>query len=106
RGLWLCGTGEPGLGKTPLVEAFLDELAAGGRLCSLAQGRCSERLAGAEAFLPVLEALDGLLRGEGGAAAAQVLWLVAPTWYVQLAPLTADDPCLAGRPAAAPRAPP
>jgi predicted ATPase len=45
--------------------------------------------------LPFLEALDNLLQGDGGAAAAQVMKLLAPTWYVQLAPLAADDPALA-----------
>ena len=64
-------TGEPGLGKTALVEEFLAELAAGGASHSVARGRCSERLAGAEAYLPFLEALDSLLQGEGGASAAQ-----------------------------------
>jgi serine/threonine protein kinase/predicted ATPase len=95
RGLLLCVTGEPGLGKTTLVEDFLEELAAGGRSWSLARGRCSERLAGAEAYLPFLEALDTLLQGEGGAAVAQAMKLLAPTWYVQLMPLAADDPTLA-----------
>jgi hypothetical protein len=94
-GLLVCVTGEPGLGKTTLVEDFLAELAAGDRPPSLARGRCSERLAGAEAYLPFLEALDSLLQGDGGAAAAQVMKVVAPTWYVQLAPLAADDPTLA-----------
>jgi serine/threonine protein kinase/predicted ATPase len=95
RGLLLCVTGEPGLGKTTLVESFLDELAASGRTWSLARGRCSERLAGAEAYLPFLEALDSLLQGESGASAAQMMKLLAPTWYVQLSPLAADDPSLA-----------
>jgi predicted ATPase len=95
RGLLLCVTGEPGLGKTTLVEGFLDELAAGGAACGIARGRCSERLAGTEAYLPFLEALDSLLQGEGGASAAQAMKLLAPTWYVQLAPLAADDPSLA-----------
>jgi predicted Ser/Thr protein kinase len=95
RGLLLCVTGEPGLGKTTLVESFLEELAAGGQTWSLARGRCSERLAGAEAYLPFLEALDSLLQGEGGASAAQAMKLLAPTWYLQLAPLAADDPSLA-----------
>jgi predicted ATPase len=95
HGLLLCVTGEPGLGKTTLVEDFLAELTAEGRLHGVARGRCSERLAGTEAYLPFLEALDSLLRGEGGASAAQVMKLVAPTWYVQLAPLAADDPSLA-----------
>jgi predicted ATPase len=96
RGLLLCVTGEPGLGKTTLVEDFLDELAAGGRPHSVGRGRCSERLAGAEAYLPFLEALDSLLGGDGGAAAAQMLKLLAPTWYVQVAPPTAADASLAG----------
>jgi predicted ATPase len=91
HGLVLCVTGEPGLGKTTLVEDFLDELAAGGRPHWIGRGRCSERLAGAEAYLPFLEALDSLLQGEGGASAAQMLRLLAPTWYVQLAPPTASD---------------
>jgi eukaryotic-like serine/threonine-protein kinase len=77
RGLLLCVTGEPGLGKTTLVERFLDELAASGRSWSLARGRCSERLAGTEAYLPLLEALDSLLQGEGGPSAAQVMKMLA-----------------------------
>jgi predicted ATPase len=96
RGLLICVTGEPGLGKTTLVESFLEELAASGTTWSLARGRCSERLAGAEAYLPFLEALDSLLQGEYGASAAQAMKLLAPTWYVQLAPVAADDPSLAG----------
>jgi predicted ATPase len=95
RGLLVCVTGEPGLGKTTLVEDFLDELAAAERPHSLARGRCSERLAGTEAYLPFLEALDSVIRGAGGAAAAQVMKVVAPTWYVQLMSLAAEDPSLA-----------
>jgi predicted ATPase len=95
RGSMLCVTGEPGLGKTTLVESFLEKLAAGGQPCSLARGGCSERLAGTEAYLPFLEALDSLLQGEGGALAAQAMKQLAPTWYVQLTPLAADDPSLA-----------
>jgi predicted ATPase len=104
RGLLLCVTGEPGLGKTTLVEDFLDELAAGGRPHSIGRGCCSERLAGAEAYLPFLEALDSLLQGDGGASAAQMLKLLAPTWYVQLAPSTPADPSRAGGRAEAERA--
>jgi predicted ATPase len=104
RGLLVCVTGEPGLGKTTLVEDFLDELAAGRRLCSVGRGRCSERLAGAEAYLPFLEALDSLLQGDGSGTAARLLKHLAPTWYVQLAPATAADPSLAERRAEAERA--
>src|SRR5262249_32041453 len=95
RGLLVCVTGEPGLGKATLVESVLDEVAASGRARSLARGRCSERLAGAEAYLPFLEALDSLLQGDDGASVARAMKLLAPTWYVQLAPLAADDTSLA-----------
>jgi predicted ATPase len=94
RGSLLCVTGEPGLGKSTLAERFLDDLTAGGH-AFVARGRCSERLAGTEAYLPFLEALDSLLRGEGGAPAARAMKLLAPSWYAQLAPLADDDPSLA-----------
>jgi predicted ATPase/predicted Ser/Thr protein kinase len=95
RGSMLCVTGEPGLGKTTLVESFLEDLAASGQSWRLARGCCSERLAGAEAYLPVLEALDSMLRDSDATSAAQAMKLFAPSWYVQLEPLVADDPSLA-----------
>src|SRR5262249_9707500 len=91
RGLLVCIAGEPGIGKTTLVEDFLAELTAGGQACSIALGRCSERLAGAEAYLPFLEALESLLRGPGGESVARIMKAMAPTWYVQLAPQGADS---------------
>jgi predicted ATPase len=96
HGSVFCVAGEPGLGKTTLVEAFLDELAVDDRTWRLAHGRCSERLAGTEAYLPFLEALDNLLQGDGGASVAHMLKLLAPTWYVHLVPRAVDDPSLAG----------
>ncbi len=70
RGLLMCVAGEPGIGKTTLAEDFLAGL--GGRNCSIARGKCSERLAGTEAYLPILEALESLLHGE-----ASVPWPVS-----------------------------
>jgi predicted ATPase len=81
----VCVTGEPGLGKTTLVEDFLDELAAPGPGCRVARGRCSERLAGSEAYLPVLEALSELLRTDASGSVARLLRVVAPAWYAQVA---------------------
>jgi adenylate cyclase len=93
----VCLTGEPGIGKTTLVEEFLTELAASSRPHAITRGRCSERLAGAEAYLPLLEALEGLLRGETGDGAARAMQAMAPSWYAQVAP-AADG---AGAPAPA-----
>jgi adenylate cyclase len=91
QGLLVCVTGEPGLGKTTVVEAFVAELAERGPLPSVGRGRCSERLAGAEAYLPILEALESLLLGEDGDTATRMLKLAAPTWYAQVAPQAEND---------------
>ncbi|MGC1648609.1 MAG: protein kinase, partial [Candidatus Sulfotelmatobacter sp.] len=90
-GLLMCIAGEPGIGKTTLAEDLLAMLGAAGRNCSIGRGKCSERLAGTEAYLPVLEALESLLHGEASVSMAGVLKRVAPTWYVQVAPLAAND---------------
>ncbi|MBM4246769.1 MAG: ATP-binding protein [Deltaproteobacteria bacterium] len=58
-------TGEAGIGKTSLVDAFLDELVAVGRVW-IARGQCPPQHAAGEAYLPVLEAVDGLCRRQGG----------------------------------------
>lgn len=89
-GQMVCVAGEPGIGKTTLVDDFLADLAANGRSCHVARSRCSERLVEAEAYLPVMEALDDLLRGPSGGTAARYLRTLAPTWYAELAP--AADP--------------
>ena len=104
RGLLTCVTGEPGLGKTTLVEGFLEDLLLRGHSFHLARGRCSERLAGSEAYLPVLEALENLLRGPGGAALAETMKRLAPNWYGQVIPRAADDSSFTRRTAEVPTA--
>ncbi|MBS1787806.1 MAG: protein kinase [Acidobacteria bacterium] len=84
RGLMLCITGEPGIGKTTVVEEFLAEL--GSRPHRIARGRCSERLAGTEAYLPFWETLESLLRGDANGVLAHTMKRLAPTWYAQIAP--------------------
>ncbi|HEY7411790.1 MAG TPA: protein kinase, partial [Vicinamibacteria bacterium] len=90
-GTMVCITGEPGLGKTTLVEEFLEELRAGPGTVWTARGRCSERLGGADALLPILEGLDSLLRGHAGDQAARILKRFAPVWYLQVAPSLGDS---------------
>lgn len=92
RGLVHAVIGEAGLGKTTLVEHFVATLRAGRSKCRVGRGRCSERLAGTEAYLPFLEALESLLTGKGGAAVAREMKLVAPTWYAQVHPPSPSHP--------------
>lgn len=84
RGRMVCVTGEAGIGKTTVAENFLAGLDAG--TVTVARGRCSERLAGAGAYLPVLEALESLLRGPAGEEHAELMARTAPSWYGQLGP--------------------
>src|SRR5712691_2299866 len=86
HGQVVCVAGEPGIGKTTLVEGCLAELSATGRPCQIARGLCSERLAGTEAYLPLLEALQNLLHGAAGEAVARAMKRTAPTWQAQFAP--------------------
>ena len=77
------------MGKTTLVEDFLGRV-KNERRGLVASGRCSERLAGTEAYLPVLEALESLLQqgpleSTQAPGAAAVLKQVAPLWYAQVA---------------------
>ena len=90
HGLLIAVAGEPGLGKTALVENCLGLLACTGE-ARIARGRCSERLAGSEAYLPFLEAIDALLRSESHGNLARVLKAVAPNWYVQVMSLPSND---------------
>jgi serine/threonine protein kinase/predicted ATPase len=85
RSLMIGVAGEPGIGKTSLIEDFLAELTAGTERPTVARGRCSESLAGAEAYLPILDVLDGLLRRTDGPSLVSLMRTVAPTWYSQLA---------------------
>jgi predicted ATPase len=76
-------TGEPGIGKTTLVDAFLARL-AGEESLWIGRGQCVEQFGAGEAYRPVLEALDRLGRGPGGQEVVALLAQQAPTWLVQL----------------------
>jgi predicted ATPase len=109
-------TGEPGIGKTTLVDAFLQSLES--RVQSLesenfgsqpanvrtldarrqtldaslwlGRGQCIEHYGVGEAYLPVLEALGQLCRQPGGEQVVRLLSRYAPTWLVQMPALMSD----------------
>ena len=80
-GLLISVTGEAGIGKTTLVEDVLAEIGTGDRACRIGRGRCSERLAGTEAYLPWLEAFTSLIHHTGDESIARQMELVAPIWF-------------------------
>jgi predicted ATPase len=90
-GVFCCLSGEAGIGKTTVVETFLSEVATAAADCYVGRGRCSERLAGSEAYLPILEALEDLSRS-GDERVRQVMSAVAPHWYARVARSAVDAP--------------
>lgn len=79
-------TGEPGIGKTALVETFLMYLDAVDTIW-LGRGQCIEHYGAGEPYLPVLQALGELGRGADRDRFLTVLHQHAPSWLVQLSAL-------------------
>ncbi len=81
RGRVIVISGEAGLGKTTLVEECIASFSeTNGAI--VAVGRCSERLAGSEAYLPLLEALAMMAKKDPTLALS--LKVLAPAWYHQV----------------------
>lgn len=76
-------TGEPGIGKTRLVQAFIDVAGADARVL-VGQGQCLEQYGAGEPYLPVLEALGRLARGASRERLVRLLKQHAPTWLSQM----------------------
>jgi DNA-binding winged helix-turn-helix (wHTH) protein/tetratricopeptide (TPR) repeat protein len=75
-------TGEPGSGKTALVDAFLQSVAAQ-NLC-IVGGQCFEHYGAGEAYLPVLEALSQLCHDPRRGHLVPLLGRHAPTWLARI----------------------
>jgi len=82
-------TGEPGIGKTALVEEFVSQIDRDQTL-RIGRGQCVELYGAGEPYLPLLEALGRLGRAAGGEQVVQILKQHAPTWLTQLPALLAD----------------
>ena len=74
--VWIAG--EPGIGKTTLIEQFIASI---GDIAG-AHGQCVENFGAGEPYLPVLQALEELCRGDS--EGPSLLRAVAPTWLLQL----------------------
>lgn len=75
-------TGEPGIGKTTIVQAFLEQASQASVL--VAHGQCLEHYGSAEPYLPVLDGFSRLLRSAGAAQALDLLRHQAPMWLAQM----------------------
>jgi DNA-binding winged helix-turn-helix (wHTH) protein/tetratricopeptide (TPR) repeat protein len=75
-------TGEPGIGKTTLVDEF-QRIAADNSGFHIARGQCVEGYSGQEPYYPMLEAVGQLCRGSAADSMVQILAAQAPTWLVQ-----------------------
>ncbi len=75
-------TGEPGIGKSTLVEALLGNAEQADAVVGL--GQCVEHHGPSEAYLPVFDAIGRLARGAAGDDVARLLGEYAPTWLMQM----------------------
>ncbi len=82
--------GEPGIGKTALVDAFITQVTAHAPVW-VAHGQCIEQYGAGEPYLPLLEALGRLCRGSDGDEVVVVLRQVAPSWLVHLPAVVSPD---------------
>ena len=76
-------TGEAGIGKTKLVDAFLARVAETGA-ADIARGLCIEYHGSGEPYLPVLDAIGRLCRGPQAHQTVAVLDRCAPTWLAEM----------------------
>jgi DNA-binding winged helix-turn-helix (wHTH) protein/predicted ATPase len=83
-------TGEPGIGKTSIVQAHLDQAAQIPDLL-VAHGQCLEHYGSGEAYLPVLDGFSRLCRSSGGAKVLDALRQRAPAWRAQMPSLVPES---------------
>ena len=83
-------SGEPGIGKTTLLNAFLAGLNADIKQYHIASGRCVELYGLNEAYLPLLDTLEQLCQSDEGNNVISDLDKYAPSWLLQLPEFVTD----------------
>lgn len=82
-------TGEQGIGKSTLIDAFIGQ-ATRNALLRIARGQCQEVHGQSEAYMPILEALERLCHEPGNEELIPWLERHAPSWLTQM-PSLVDD---------------
>jgi DNA-binding winged helix-turn-helix (wHTH) protein/predicted ATPase len=75
--------GEAGIGKTTLVQAFLEQASTGTEF-AIAHGQCLEQYGSGEAYLPVLDGISRLCRSDKRERVLSILRQHAPMWLAQM----------------------
>lgn len=75
--------GERGIGKTTLLEHFVEETRARTR-ARVTFGQCAELTGGTEPYLPIFDLLGGLCAEDTGGDVLASLERWAPTWLLQM----------------------
>jgi len=75
-------TGEAGIGKTALADAFCRQIDPS-LAASVARGQCVQGVGGVEEYYPVTEALNQFCAGQDGRRAYRILTRRAPAWLSQ-----------------------
>ncbi len=83
-------SGDPGVGKTTLIDAFVEGARPQGKVW-VARGTCIEQYGSGEAYFPVLDALGSVCRGRHGDRVVEILIRHAPTWLVQMPALVPTE---------------
>jgi len=83
-------TGEAGIGKTTLVDAFHQQAVQDLNL-RVGRGQCVEGFGGKEAYYPMLESLGQLTRNPDGNSVIQTMAKRAPTWLIQFPSLVKPE---------------
>jgi predicted ATPase/DNA-binding winged helix-turn-helix (wHTH) protein len=83
-------TGEPGIGKTTVVEMFLARVRTEKR-ARIGRGQCIEQYGVGEPYLPILDAFGRMCREPGGGPIIELLTRYAPTWMIQMPGLVRSE---------------
>lgn len=77
-------TGPAGVGKTALVETFLDAILASSTAVRVGRGACIDQHGAREPYMPVLEALERFAREDETDQTVDLLRRVGPAWLAQM----------------------